>query len=204
MSKQKPRDDYERSDSGLWLPRGGIVGPDRRRPDSRRRMPGYPCCCQGHEQGYDCNSCINNKAPATWKLVVSGITNGACSNCLSLNGTYVLTQYSQYNPCLWQYWPPFSISPCPPCCIAVYFYVRLNTTGTPPTYSLSSDVHLSSSTDTCRGCGDEFQFKYESSSPIDCMNFAQQLTRTGTCICTADSVIGGCDLSGIQLYVETG
>jgi len=47
MSKIKPRDDYERSEGGLWLPRGGLVGPDRKRPNSRRGFRFSPGCCCG-------------------------------------------------------------------------------------------------------------------------------------------------------------
>lgn len=163
------------------------------------------CCCEEEVvEGYECNSCSENKAPATFKLVVSGIANNNCGNCASLNGAYFLTQRWQYQPCVWGTWPPVGVTPCPPCCLAVYFYLRLNTTGSPAVYSLSAEMAISSTTSTCQGCGidSSFTFKYESSSPIDCLHFAQQLTRTGSCICTADSIVGGCDLSGLQIYVE--
>ncbi len=45
MAKQyRQRDDFEWN-GGLWLPRGGLRGPDRLRPNSRRNFRFSPGCC---------------------------------------------------------------------------------------------------------------------------------------------------------------
>jgi len=102
MAKQQPRDNYERSDGGLWLPRGGIVGPNRKRPKSRRFMPGYPCCCANNT--VNCESCFGNKAPPELLVTLSGITANPeyyCgAKCLIWNDDWVLPYCSGYQ-CRW-------------------------------------------------------------------------------------------------------
>ena len=60
-----------------------VIGPD----DS--------CCCS------PCAYC-SGTLPMQLQLDVSGVTNGTCGSCTSINGTYVLDYYEP-NGCYWQY-----------------------------------------------------------------------------------------------------
>jgi hypothetical protein len=104
MSKLKPRDNYERSDGGLWLPRTGIVGPSRGWPNTRRMMPGYPCCCSSSNPPADCSAtdCIYPTYVSVGS--VGGFTASYC-DCDD-SGYYILTYqgYDAYtDSCFWNY-----------------------------------------------------------------------------------------------------
>ena len=83
MPKQQSKH-WKRSSSGLWLPRYGLRGPDRRRLSGVRRMPGYPCCCpEGDELACPaCPACTN--APVDFQVVING--------CSTLDATYITTR----------------------------------------------------------------------------------------------------------------
>ncbi len=109
MSKRKPNDDYQRSDSGLWLPKYGLRGP-RKPYDSWRYMPGYPCCCRGRKVECDWCSGSGNNAPEEVMVTLAGVDDGAgdsgyCPNCCpDLNDTFILTwRGTGPNWCYWDY-----------------------------------------------------------------------------------------------------
>jgi hypothetical protein len=53
-------------------------------------------CCSN-----PCVSCaVGTSAHNTVQVIVSGITNGTCGTCTTLNGTYILTQTAA-NGCIW-------------------------------------------------------------------------------------------------------
>lgn len=117
MSKLKPKhDDYTRS-NGLWLPKYGLRGPDRKRPNTRRYMPGYPCCCGGGGGGDpwdDCAICTAGTAPQNYRISLSGIVDNDCSECTDLNDDFTVAYHSNGNAdgvawCLWYYSFPSSI-----------------------------------------------------------------------------------------------
>lgn len=104
MSKLKPkRDDYERTESGLYLPRGGLVGPDRKRPTSRRMMPGYPCCCQ---KKVNCTNNANCSFTGHNELLVDlgvgGWANNLCDRCDEVAGEFIV-QLGVLSGCNWIY-----------------------------------------------------------------------------------------------------
>ncbi len=99
MSKRKSKHDFEWN-GGLWLPKYGLRRPDRKRPDSRRFMPGYPCCCEEE-------TCCSGSSPDEYEAVVSGIIDGeyGCgAACLANNDTYILSKtYTTEGECRWYY-----------------------------------------------------------------------------------------------------
>ena len=66
-------------------------------------------------------------------MVLTGITNGSCSDCATLNGTYILasTLASDVN-CLWQYNLPSAI------CGFNYVFVQLRNIGGGTPYRVDS------------------------------------------------------------------
>ena len=88
MAKRTKRDDFARSDGGLYLPKYGLRGPDRLRPDTRR-WGRRKCCCGGK-----CGGCSGD-IPQEVEVIISGVVNRDCFDCGSLNGTYVL-DYSAF------------------------------------------------------------------------------------------------------------
>ncbi len=103
MAKQyRQRDDFEWN-GGLWLPKYGLRGPERKRPTSRRFMPGYPCCC-GEE--YPCAWCQDYQ-PNEVEAIISGYNNDCDGACAGLNGTFILQpckgEGTFYNNCMWYY-----------------------------------------------------------------------------------------------------
>lgn len=100
---------YQLDDSGLWLPRYGLVGPDRRRPSSRRFMPGYPCCCK-KEEVCDCDLCAGTPP---WNMLVNfnGLSGANCTTGMTLHGNYLLECKGKGtgNTCKWSYTLPSPI-----------------------------------------------------------------------------------------------
>ena len=102
MSKRKPkRDDFARSDSGLWLPKYGLRGPDRKRPDSRRFFRFSPGCC--------CKVCPCAGTPLNeYHILLNGILNQNCEDCDTLNdpGGYVVpvSGPQSLTACVWLDW----------------------------------------------------------------------------------------------------
>ena len=61
---------------------------------------GSRCCCGG---AVLCSNCDSGTTPSQVSISLSGVADcGACSNCTSMNGTYVLSQTAG-NPCEWDY-----------------------------------------------------------------------------------------------------
>jgi|GEM_PF-5677049 len=94
MSKRKRQpDNFARDESGLWLPRHGLVGPDRTRFDSRRFMPGYPCCCESctiFEDDFSTDDLADKwtDQSGTWSIG-SGVLSTSSSNAvLTCDTTY--------------------------------------------------------------------------------------------------------------------
>lgn len=106
-------DNWARRASGLWC----------RTATKWRWDPCQECCSSSGESsssssgeevssssGETCNEQCRGchgypatyAAPLQFRVVISGITNGTCSECTSLNGTFVLT-YLQDLPCTYRY-----------------------------------------------------------------------------------------------------
>jgi len=98
MSKQR----YTQRDSGLLLPFPDVWVPrdprrDRRRVDSRRWMPGYPCCCE------ECYVCLGREHPTEWLVSITGSPNNP-PYCSSVDGDWVVgTRGECYEPFIGEY-----------------------------------------------------------------------------------------------------
>ena len=53
-----------------------------------------PCCCE-------CATCQARSTPDEFKVVISGIVNQDCDNCVGLNGTWYLTRVPTNAGCCW-------------------------------------------------------------------------------------------------------
>ncbi len=92
MAKQSNKhNDYHRNDEGLWLPKYGLRGPDRKHPSSRRGMGRRKCCCEEAKPCDACDTSGGHRYPRSFEVVVSGVTNGVCGDCVSANGTFICT-----------------------------------------------------------------------------------------------------------------
>jgi len=78
-------------DKTLWLP--------------NRFSPGCNCCGSGAD---DCVICNSGTTPANVIVTVPALTNGTCSNCVSVGGNYNLPQ-NPYSAC------HYFLQPTTPC-----------------------------------------------------------------------------------------
>ena len=126
----------------------GLVIPDWM-PDTRaRRRPFAPKGFRftvggGADPGCNCSpcGCCSSGTPTELQVVLTGITNGSCSDCATLNGTYILasTLASDVN-CLWQYNLPSAI------CGFNYVFVQLRNIGGGTPYRIDVAIAGSSLT----------------------------------------------------------
>ena len=141
----------------LWLPGSPLP--------SSRGMPGYPCCCGGCGDGFDCDEfCIDGNAPAQLEVEMIGLTNESCSDCDDLNGTYVLDCEGEATGCSFgcNWW---HLLESPACGI----------------YSISCSLFTNGllvifSTDDFPSCGGltsgGFNYIADPGDPADCMNWS--------------------------------
>jgi hypothetical protein len=60
-------------------------------------FPSCTCCTTT----LTCNNCNTGTAPVQMQLTITGITNGSCSDCTSLNATWVADGTVSSNICIW-------------------------------------------------------------------------------------------------------
>ena len=102
----------------IWTPRRTLhLQPDRQWHQLPRPRHGFfncNCCPE-----VSCSVC-GGSAPAQYALSVSGITNGACTNCTAWNGDWILTNdslvFESGNPCKWSTPVELGTGPCEPGC----------------------------------------------------------------------------------------
>jgi len=65
-----------------------------------------------------CSLCLNGQAPKQVQIVLAGVTNGTCSDCGDINGTYTLDWVGIISgTCSWKYIPPNA-----PCGFSPYYF----------------------------------------------------------------------------------
>ncbi len=66
---------------------------------------GYPCCCSGDsgpDPDYRCELCIEDTVPESMTVTISGMGEGTCGTCYSLNDIYTLDYEPDVLPCFYR------------------------------------------------------------------------------------------------------
>ena len=181
-------DGFDAAESGLWLPKHGIRGPNRRRLERRRFLPGYPA---GYYRLGWCTVCIPETVAPEYLVSISGLANKVgetCQDCPDLNDDYLLTadfaigDAHERAYCSWSY--VFGGSPS---CSAVFVELELRCSFEECTCSSqfrSMAVWIGASTDV------RFGKSYVGSCDLDGMDIPWKVgcNGNGTAACTVTAV----------------
>ena len=179
MSKRRPKDDsFAANESGLWLPSRRLPGPNRRRLESRRFLPGRPCCCGeggGGEEG--CSPCGAGLglAPAEFDIDISGIVDGYnCdeSGCAGLNGSFTVGSLfisASGETCTWDYDTEIAL------CDHTTAFLRLQMTHATSTVTLHVTWVANSSSPHADPWAVLCEFRESFSKPFNCLTFDDDL-----------------------------